>query len=583
MAERVVVDPVTRIEGHLRIEVETEGGFITNAWAESTQYRGLETIVENRDPRDVWAFLQRICGVCTTTHAIASIVAVEDAIGIEVPVQAQLIRDIILGAQTAHDHTVHFYHLQALDWVNVVSASQAKPEDAVAFAQAIGSTWTGNSLERFTKVAETVNALIDSGQLSIFTGGYWDHPAYKLPPEANLMAVSHYLDALEFQRSVVRIQTVFGGKNPHPNFLVGGMACSIDPDKSETVNSVQIDQIRNWINEAVTFATECYLPDVIAIMGAHKDWFDIGATEPHFLAVGMIGATFPGDPAAAPYRSTLSPIEPGVLLDGDFVNVKPFDPALVTEYISSAWYTYEAGDDAAVHPDVGETTPKYTGKPTPWEWIADAEDGKYTWSKAPRYDDKVVQVGPAARVLVAYASGHERTREIVDGALSTIGIRLEQLNSTAGRILCRAIETVTAVELMQQVSFPAFISNIAQGDIEVFNGAKWAPSQWPSSCQGYCYTEVPRGTLSHHVTIEGGKTKLYQCVVPTTWNAAGRDPMGQLGPYEYSLAGDGNHPLVIPDQPLEIMRTIHSYDPCMSCGVHVLDPSGEEITRLVTP
>ena len=245
--ERVVIDPLTRIEGHLRIELECDDNQIKNAWSESTQFRGIETIVEGRDPRDVWAFVGRICGVCTGTHSVASVTAVEDAIGSNPPKQAQLIRDLVMASQEIHDHVVHFYHLHALDWVNVVSAADADPAKAVEFAKSINSTWKGNTETQFAKVRDTIRGVLDSGQLSIFTGGYWDHPDYRLPPEANLMAVSHYLDALQFQRSIIRINTIFGGKNPHPNFLVGGMACSIDPDKSETVTPVQLDQMGVWV------------------------------------------------------------------------------------------------------------------------------------------------------------------------------------------------------------------------------------------------------------------------------------------------------------------------------------------------
>jgi hydrogenase large subunit len=288
----------------------------------------------------------------------------------------------------------------------VPSAASADPAAAVAFAESIGSTWKGNNLERMSQVRDTVQGILDSGQLTIFTGGYWDHPDYRLPPEANLMAVAHYLDALEFQRSMIRISTVFGGKNPHPNFLVGGMACTIDPDKSESINQVQIDQIAGWIAETQEFVRSCYLPDALAIMGAYKDYFDIGAAQPSFLAVGMAGATFAGNPADSRTSSAHTDVRPGVLLDGDLATVHTFDPTKVAEYVTSAWYSQTDGDDVALTPDKGETTPDYTGPTPPFDWLADSE--KYTWSKAPRYDGKVVQVGPVARVLLAYAQGHPR-------------------------------------------------------------------------------------------------------------------------------------------------------------------------------
>ena len=579
--QRIVIDPLTRIEGHLRMEMEADNGAISDAWCEVTQFRGIEIIVKDRDPRDVWAFAQRICGVCTAVHAVASILAVENALDYRPPVQAQLIRDLVLGVQIVQDHVIHFYHLQALDWVNIPSAAQGDPDAAVGFADGIGSTWIGNSTGRMAEVKATLNGVLASGQLSIFTNGYWDHPDYRLPPAANLMAVAHYLDALEFQRSMIRVATVFGGKNPHPNFLVGGMACSINLDNESTINQVTLNQIEGWLNETVTFVGSCYLPDVLAIMGAYKDWFDIGAAPPNFLAVGMAGATYGGDPTAARALPPLSPIKPGLLLDGDLATVVPFDPSKIQEYVSSAWYTYDEGDTAGLHPDQGETNPDYTGPELPWNWVADSD--KYTWSKAPRYDGKVVQVGPVARVLMAYAQGHPRTRALVDSSLSTLGITLAQLNSTAGRIVARAIEAVTVSEMMLDTVFATFVANIRTGNVTVFNPASWEPSTWPGTAQGYSFAEVARGNLSHWCTIENQKISRYQCVVPTTWLAGGRDPQGQPGSYEYSLAHSGTHPLLLPDQPLEPLRTIHSFDPCMSCAVHVLDPDGGVLHQVTVP
>lgn len=577
--ERLVIDPITRIEGHLRIELEHAGGEIRQAWAETTQYRGIEQIVRDRDPRDVWAFVGRICGVCTGVHSIASVAAVEDAIGSRPPTQARLIRNLVLGSQEAHDHVVHFYHLHALDWVNVVSAAKADPAKAVRFAQSIDSTWKGNTLEKFTAVRDKLRQVIDSGQLSIFTGGYWDHPDYRLPPEANLMAVSHYLDALEFQRSIIRINTVFGGKNPHPNFLVGGMACSIDTEKSETVNQVHLDQVKAWTQEIVDFVHGCYVPDALAIMEVYKDYFDIGAAAPNFLAVGMAGATYSGDPNASRVETVHPEVRPGVILDGDYSRRHPFDPKLIEEYVSSAWYEYADGDGTGLTPDVGETTPKYTGPTPPYEWLGDRD--KYTWSKAPRYDGRPMQVGPVARVLVAYLQDEPGTKKLVDHALERYGITVDKLNSTGGRTLARAVEAATAADYMANVTLPTFIENLKKGDIDVFDSTKWEPETWPDDCRGAGFVEVARGMLSHFVHIEGGRVRNYQAVVPTTWLAGGRDPDGNRGPYEEALAG-GGHPLADPEQPVEVLRTIHSFDPCMACAVHVLDAEGSELFRTVT-
>ncbi|MCI5825806.1 MAG: nickel-dependent hydrogenase large subunit [Arcanobacterium sp.] len=570
--KQVVIDPLTRIEGHLRIEIEAEGGKITNAWSETTQFRGIETIVKDRDPRDVWAFVQRICGVCTSVHAIASVTAVENAIGSHVPEDAKLIRALVLGSQEIQDHVIHFYHLHALDFVNVPSAAKADPQKTLEFAQQIGSKWRGNTLKRFTEVRDTVQAILDSGQLSVFTGGYWDHPDYRLPPEANLMCVAHYLDALQFQRSMIRINTVFGGKNPHPNFLVGGMASSLDPNSSESVNQVQLDQINNWVEETVEFVNDCYYPDVVAVASVYKDYFDIGPSHPNYFAVGMAGATFGGNPADSKESNPHTQVKPGVILGGDLTKVHPFDPKLIAEYVSSAWYEYSVGADKPLTPDKGETEPKYTGPKLPYKWIGNEYGGKYTWCKAPRYGDKPMQVGPVARVLLAYAQGHKRTKEIVDSAAAKLGISLDKINSTMGRTFARAVEAVTSADHLRE-DFAALQDNILAGKIDVFDPSHWDPSTWPAESSGYSFVEVARGNLSHWVSVKNGKVDRYQAVVPTTWLAGGRDASGTVGPYEQSLLY-GGHPLVDPAQPLEPLRTIHSYDPCMSCAVHVLDPEG---------
>lgn len=577
--ERIVVDPITRIEGHLRVELEVADGLIANAWSQTTQFRGIETICEGRDPRDVWAFVGRICGVCTGTHSVASVVAVESAIGCDIPKQAQLIRDLVLASQEIHDHVVHFYHLHALDWVNVVSAAKADPQKTAEFARSIGSTWKGNTPEQFAKVKETIKGVLAAGQLSIFTGGYWDHADYRLPPEANLMAVSHYLDALQFQRSIIRINTVFGGKNPHPNFLVGGMACSIDPDKSETVNQVHLDQIKNWVAEIEDFVSGCYLPDALAIMKVYSDYFDIGKSADTFLAVGMAGAMIRSDQLDRSISYNHPEIVPSVILDGDYTTVHPLDTAKIKEYISSAWYDYSVGKDQGLAPEIGETTPAYTGPKPPYTWLAD--NTEYSWSKSPRYDGRSVQVGPLARVLVAYIQNDVATKKIVNDAMKHLGIGIEQLNSTGGRTLARAVEAATTAEALSTVLLPTFIQGLKEGDFDVFNATTWEPESWPNPTQGFALMEVARGTLAHYVTINNGKTERYQAVVPTTWLAGGRDPKGQLGPYEAALA-NGRHPLANPKQPLEVLRTIHSFDPCMSCAVHLFNPEGDELIKVMT-
>ncbi len=566
---RVVVDPITRIEGHLRIEVQEENGRIANAWASSTQFRGIEIIMEGRDPRDAWAFTQRICGVCTVVHAIASCRAVEDALGIQVPPAGGLIRNLVHGMQTVQDHVIHFYHLHALDWVDVVSALSADPAATARLARSL-SPWPNNSESRFREVQARVQAFVDSGQLGIFTNGYWGHPAYKLPPEANLMAVAHYLEALDWQRDVIRVHTIFGGKNPHPNFLVGGMASAINLEDTGTINAESLTKIQGMIRRARRFVEEVYWPDLLAIASFYKEWAAIGGGVGNYLTVGE----FPDGGNWRDHDSLYFPS--GVIVGKNLGEVLPYDHEKVKEYITSSWYEYEGGDDVGLHPWEGETTPRYTGPEPPWTYLQDHE--KYTWMKAPRYDDMPMEVGPLARMLVAYASGHDDVQEVVNEALARLEVGPEALFSTLGRTAARGVETVLLARRLE-TWFDALVARIRSGDTTTFNGELWDPSSWPRTAQGYGYLDAARGALGHWVQIEDGAISRYQCVVPSTWNCSPRDAQGQMGPYEAALTD--NHPLVDPERPIEILRTIHSFDPCMACGVHVLDATGAEVTRVV--
>ncbi|MFN8158918.1 MAG: nickel-dependent hydrogenase large subunit [Candidatus Nanopelagicales bacterium] len=563
MSNRVVIDPVTRIEGHLRIELTTTGGKIDEAWSETTQFKGIELVVKDRDPRDAWAFVQRICGVCTAVHAVASIRAVEDALQYPVPKQADLIRNLVLGSQMVQDHVIHFYHLQALDFVNVIGASKADPAAAAAIATSIEPKYDLNSVARFTEVRDQVQKIVASGQHSIFTNGYWDHPGYKLPPEVDLIGVSHYLDALTFQRQMIQINTIFGGKNPHPNFLVGGMAAPINMNNEITINQVKLDKIQGMVEQSLAFAEDVYLPDVLAILAAYAEYAKIGVSSPNFLALGKAGWNGSGYPENSGFT-------PGALLDGK-LTVHEFDMAKVEEFVTSGWYEYAGGDDKGLQPWDGQTNPKYTGPKPPYEWLADSD--RYTWSKAPRYDGRAVQVGPMPRILMAYVQHDAETVEMVDPILRQLKLTPDDLNSTAGRILCRAVESVILARQMK-TWFDQFVAGIKAGDLATFNPDKWEPSTWPSSSKGVGFAEVGRGTLSHWVHIDDGKVSNYQAVVPSTWNGSGR-ALGQRGPYEEALSN--GHPLVDPKAPLEALRTIHSFDPCQSCGIHVLDAEGAEL------
>ena len=564
---KIVVDPITRIEGHLRIEAQADGGKIQNAWASATQFRGIETIMQGRDPRDAWAFTQRICGVCTVVHAVASCRAVEDALGIKVPMLANQIRNLVHGMQFVQDHVIHFYHLHALDWVDVVSALKADPAGTARIARSI-SPWPNNSETYFKAVQDRLTKFVAGGQLGIFANGYWGHPAYQLPPEVNLLAVAHYLEALDWQRDIIRLHTIFGGKNPHPNFLVGGMACAINLDDTATINAERLVDIQAMLKRAQDFVEQVYWPDLVAIAGFYKDWAAIGGGVPNFLACGE----FPeGD--VDDYDKLYFPR--GIILDKDLSKVVPYDQQLVKEYVTSSWYEYAGGKDVGLHPWEGETNPKYTGPKPPFEYLQDQE--KYTWMKAPRYDGKPMQVGPLPRMLVAYASNHPDVHSMVNDVLGKLGVGPAALFSTLGRTAARGMETVLIARRMN-TWFGQMVERIKSGDTRTFDASKWEPESWPQKAQGYGYLDAPRGALGHWVEIENGKISRYQCVVPSTWNASPRDPQGQMGAYEAALVD--NHPLARPDQPLEILRTIHSFDPCIACGVHVIDATGQPIVEV---
>ncbi len=428
MSKRVVVDPITRIEGHLRIEAELgEDQSIRNAYSSGTMVRGIELILKGRDPREAWAFAQRICGVCTLVHGIASVRAVENALGYDIPANAQLIRNLMIGAQYVHDHVMHFYHLHALDWVDVVSALKADPKATSELAQSI-SSYPKSSPGYFSEVQKRLRTFVDGGQLGIFANGFWGHPGYKLPPEANLMAVAHYLDALAWQRDVVQIHTIFGGKNPHPNFLVGGVAAPIsagpgeagDGSASTAVNIVTLNQIRGIIKTMRDFVDQVYVPDTLAIAGFYKDWFARGEGLGNFMTYG----DFPADGRA---NSGSLLIPSGVILGRDLNRIEPVDlndPEQIQEFAAHSWYDYSAGKTAGLHPYAGETTLDYSGPKPPFEQLE--VEQSYSWIKSPRWRGKAVEVGPLARVLMLYAKGHEQTRE-----LATYGA--EEARSAAGR------------------------------------------------------------------------------------------------------------------------------------------------------
>ncbi|MDQ7065834.1 MAG: nickel-dependent hydrogenase large subunit [candidate division KSB1 bacterium] len=569
MMARIVIDPITRIEGHLRIEAIVENGVVKEAYSSGTMVRGFEKILKGRDPRDAWAFTERACGVCTTVHALASVRTVEDALGITVPKNAELIRNLMFCTQLVQDHVIHFYHLHALDWVDVVSALKADPKETSRIAKSI-STWSRTSPKYFKAVQDRVKAFVQSGQLGIFANGYWGHPAYKLPPEVNLLAVTHYLEALEWQKEIVKIHAIFGGKNPHPNYLVGGVPCSINLEEVNAINTERLNHVGSLINEAIEVVEKMYIPDLLAIASFYKDWASYGGGLQNYLAYG--------DLPTRSYNEVDSFKFPrGAILDRNLNEVHEVngrDSEEIKEYVAHSWYAYAEGDDVAKHPWDGETEFNFTGPKPPFDYLN--TDGKYSWIKTPRWKDQAMEVGPLARMLVAYASGVDEVKEVVNDTLKRLNVPVTALFSTLGRTAARGLETLLVVHWMKGF-YDDLIANIKSGDMRTFNNEKWHPDTWPQEAVGVGMTEAPRGALAHWIRIKDRVIDNYQLVVPSTWNASPRDAKGQRSSYEAALIGT---PVADLDQPIEILRTVHSFDPCIACAVHLYDPDGNHIHQI---
>jgi hydrogenase large subunit len=557
MPRTITLDPVTRIEGHLRLDAELDNGQVTRAWSSAQMWRGIELILKGRPPQDAWVYVQRFCGVCTTVHAISSIRAVEHALKVEVPLNAQLVRNLMIAQHSVQDHIVHFYHLSALDWVDILSALKADAAKTAQLAQSL-SDWPGNSPTEFKAVQERLKAFAGSGKLGLFASGYWGHPAMKLPPEANLMAVAHYLKALDYQRKAAQAVAILGGKNPHiQNLVVGGVATAINPDNLAALNMERLAYLRSLMEESREFVQKVYYPDLLAIAAAYKEWFGLGAGVTHYLAV----PEFPEDRKATQFG-----LPGGIITNGDLEKMRAVkdhrDDYLITniqESVARAWYS----GAESLHPWKGETQPAYT------DFQAEA---KYSWCKAPRLAGQPVQVGPLAQVLVAYAAGQSRARRLVDEANAKLGLSLKDYHSTMGRMLARGIRAYIMADLSLEY-LDKLTANLVAGDKVYAN-----PTEIPAGeFQGVGFHEAPRGSLSHWIVIKDKRIENYQAVVPTTWNASPRDEKGVAGPYEAALVGN---PVAQPEKPLELLRTLHSFDPCIACAVHAFDPAGKEITRV---
>jgi len=560
---RITIDPITRIEGHLRVDCEVDGGRVVNSWSSGQMWRGIEVILQGRDPRDAWIYAQRICGVCTTVHAIVSVRAIENALALEVPMNAQYIRNMIIGAHAVHDHIVHFYQLSALDWVDIVSALKADPKAAAAVAQSL-SDWPLNSAEEFTKVQKKLQAFVDSGQLGVFGSGYWGHPAMKLSPEVNLMAVAHYMQALDYQRKANQIVAVLGSKTPHiQNLAVGGVSNPINPESQSTLTLERLYKVKTLIDELGGFINQVYLPDVAAIGAMYADWTGYGAGVTTYLAV----PDMPLDTKNTQFALPGGFVKADNL--GGFRKVDGFGDGFfekgVKEGVKHAWY--EGG--RPLHPYDGRTDPKYTGFD---------DEAKYSWVKAPTFYDERVQVGPLANVLGMYLAGHEPTQRHLGRAMAIISkvagaeVPLTALHSTIGRHAARAVRCAVLYEELGN-QWGLLMANIGKGDYTTFN----KPTFPKGEIRGYGCHEAPRGVLSHWAVIRDGKIANYQAVVPSTWNAGPRDDRDNMGPYEASLVGN---PVADPEKPLEVIRTIHSFDPCLACAIHMLDADGGEVVRV---
>ncbi|GFO70830.1 hydrogenase 2 large subunit [Geomonas limicola] len=563
MSTRITIDPVTRIEGHLRIDCEINGGKVTNAWSSGQMWRGIESIVQGKDPREVWLYTQRICGVCTTVHAIASVRSVENALGMEIPLNAQYIRNLMVAAHAIQDHLVHFYHLSALDWVDVPSALKADPKKTATLAQNL-SSWPMHSTQVFSDAQQRLKAFADTGQMGIFTNGYWGHPAMRLSPEVNLMATTHYLQALEVQRKANMIVSILGGKTPHiQNLAVGGVANAINTDSPATLTMERLYYVKTLIDDLGKFVNEVYFKDVCAIGAAYADWTAIGAGVKNYLAVPDLPEDGKGIACLLPG---------GYLPGGDFAKFHPIRTLQdeyfqkgVQESVKHSWYQGEW----TRHPWDEETKPHYT----------DFQDnGKYSWVKAPTFYGQPAQVGPLANVLVMYAAGHEPTRRYTNLALETVGkqlgqkIPLEALHSTIGRHAARAVRAAVLYEVLQN-QWKNLIENIGSGDAKTFIRPEFPKGE----VKGVGYHEAPRGVLSHWVVIKDAKVKNYQAVVPSTWNSGPRNGQDLPGPYEASLLGT---PIADPQRPLEVLRTVHSFDPCLACAIHLTDTEHQEIVEV---
>lgn len=627
--KHVVVDPVTRIEGHLRLELKIDDatGKVTDALSSGTAWRGLEIIMKDRDPRDAWAYVQRICGVCTTAHALVSCRAVEDAVGIRIPKNANYIRNLMAASQTVQDHTIHFYHLHALDFVSPVEALKASPQATAQLAEAVLANYRltlrgykkpttdgdlfvapQSSAKYFTDIQKKVRTIVESGQLGIFSAQWWDHPDYQmLPPEVHLLAVAHYIELLDKQRELVTPHVIFGGKNPHPHYVVGGMPASISQeDGNAPVNASRLAVVDKALKLGRQVVNDYYLPDALAIALAYvKAGYTHGGglAKTRVLAVGSYPIEpFTGASMGGFFKNLLircnavvenfaAGAKRAVVHEFSAEDVK--NPAVIDEAVGHAWYKYQDGDNKGLHPWDGVTEENYTepkrGTKTNWQELN--EQGKYSWIKTPRWRGKLCEVGPLARYIIIYTKAQQgllpnpswaerMMLDQIDAVSRAVSLTPEQwLPTMIGRTAARALDAQLNAEIASYY-FDRLLTNIKEsGDTKVVATEKSQPSSWPEETKGVGFYEAPRGALSHWVVIKNGKIENYQAVVPSTWNACPRDDKAGYGAYEASML---DTVVKIPDKPLEILKVIRSFDPCMACATHMYNAKGEKIRTMTT-
>jgi [NiFe] hydrogenase large subunit len=539
-SQRVVIDPVSRIEGHLRIEVEVSAGQVTQAWSSATLFRGIELILNGRSPHDAPIITQRLCGVCTYIHQLCSVRAIEDAVNATITDNARIVRNLTLGAQFLHDHVVHFYQLHGLDWADITSALAA---DATATASLARQISPNAEVIDFAAVKARLQKLVDTGNLGPFSNAYWGHSAYKLSPEENLILVAHYLKALEKQVVASRMMAILGGKNPHPqSTVVGGVTCGGE------LSAARLDHFRACLDEVLRFVDTAYIPDLMLVAKKYPEWKTVGKYT-NFMAFGEfpLGPNLPGDLF----------MPRGMILNGDYLNVQPLDESLITEHVAHSWYSGATNR----HPATGQTVPAYTSLNT-----AD----RYSWCKAPRYGRDAMEVGPLARVLVGYGLGKAEFVTAVDEFLTLTGLSEADLFSTLGRTAARAIETVIIGDGMYGW-LNELQGNLVGGNRQIFRDYTMA------SGTGVGFSEAPRGALGHWINIQNNAINAYQLVIPSGWNFGPRCANNVPGPLEQALVGV---PVADPSNPLEVLRVIHSFDPCLACAVHVIDTEQNEVYRI---